>query len=42
MFSRFGTNVHIIQRSSRLINREDEEISEELLKDLNLKTLKFT
>ncbi len=32
MFSRFGTDVHIFQRSNRLINREDPELSDELLK----------
>lgn len=40
MFSRFGTNVHIIQRGGRLINREDEEISEELLKVFKKENIK--
>ncbi|MEZ5047184.1 MAG: L-histidine N(alpha)-methyltransferase [Chitinophagaceae bacterium] len=41
IFKRFGSDVTIIERSNRIINREDEEQSEEILKFLKEDGIQF-
>ena len=41
MFRRFGSKVTVIEKSGRIVSREDEDISEELTKILEAEDIKF-
>jgi pyruvate/2-oxoglutarate dehydrogenase complex dihydrolipoamide dehydrogenase (E3) component len=41
MFRRFGSKVTVVERSGRIVSREDEDVSEELVKILEAEKIKF-